>query len=140
MPDQFDGDFYVMAATVIPVFYLALTFQSTVSKDMITRMQREGSPFTQFVNLEAAIILFGVLFIAEALGEGYAIYALWAKDGDSFYRNYIFGSLLALVITAVIGPISPFVVALAKLGFRRKPSNPQPANQTSPTDEETLDS
>jgi hypothetical protein len=119
MPDQFDGDFYVMAATVIPVFYLALTFQATTSRDSVARMFQGGSRFSRLANLEGAILLFGVLFIAEAFGEGFAIYALWAKDGDPFYRNYIFGSLLALVFVVTVIPIGPFFIAIIKLALRQ---------------------
>jgi hypothetical protein len=40
MQKPFNADFYVTAATVIPVFYLALTLQGSTYRDLMTRWRK----------------------------------------------------------------------------------------------------
>ena len=118
--DTFNANFYITAATVIPVLYLALTLQSQTYERMISRAYREFQPRGRRTGWQfyRGIIVSSVLYTAilgtiyaGSVGEWLAISALYTKSAS---RNIGFAVLVALgylVIIVVAGPAVRFFKA-----------------------------
>jgi hypothetical protein len=118
----FNADFYVTAATIIPVLFLALTLQEKTYGQLIRRGVR-------IVNKESAswieslwLFLYGnvlsftgtAIVVAGIAGEITAILALYYRTSSP--QRLVLIPLLALVIAVGIGPAAQLLVPLYDKG------------------------
>lgn len=132
--DMFNGDFYLVAGTVIPVLFLALTLQGQTF-DRLTESLREssrkairkdlqeqsgfGAGFRMFV---IATVIF-IIVVAGLAGEFMAMIALYTRSLDKSLEVTVLVCLLVLVLAVVsvlfvkyeIAVIGPFIEILKPL-------------------------
>ena|SRR5258708_37245863 len=106
--DTFNADFYITAATVIPIFYLALTLQGQTYQEILTRLKDSShlesltATLTSFVMLMAGflIVFYGIL------GELLAIIALYERKPPSVSGGgtNVLISMIGLLAAVTIGP------------------------------------
>jgi hypothetical protein len=129
--DTFNADFYITAATVIPILYLALTLQGQTFEQMIKRMvkglpRRKGLTLWQFVlsrlfrsafvTASSAIIFFAIL------GEWDAILALYNRSASPTTGSIVLGSLLILMIAVIAGPALRWMWSAVEAGKASRPA------------------
>lgn|SRR5487761_1135778 len=129
--ETFNADFYVTAATVIPVLYLALTLQGPTFKRLLERGQDESfkvlmlelnkgsGPWLQrqtemwgrsFLSVGFIMANAGIL-VAGFLGEPIAIVALYHKSASHLSAQVVLGTMLALLAVVAGGQV--FILATA---------------------------
>jgi formate hydrogenlyase subunit 3/multisubunit Na+/H+ antiporter MnhD subunit len=109
MKDTFNSDFYVTAATIIPVLYLALTLQSPAFDMILTWWKKflvqESGTFRRANKrfwVACFIVVAGVSVLINSLfGEIYTIQALYNRSNTG-KASFILVSVIILTI-AVIG-------------------------------------
>jgi hypothetical protein len=110
--DAFNKDFYVTAATVIPLFYLALTLQGQTFERIIVRsikeINRRTTSWRQAVfNLISVFVLglAGIVIVSSGIaGESGAILALYNQSSSRTTDQLVLLSLFVLLIAVVTGP------------------------------------
>jgi hypothetical protein len=110
--DTFNADFYVTAATVIPVLYLALTLQGSTFEKVMSKwrdsVQDESKDVRPIQVFLPAYVLFcilaSVIILGGLLGEFYAIMALYSRSAADHSTVVVAVSLLALLAAVVAGP------------------------------------
>lgn len=107
----FNADFYIAAATVIPVLYLALTLQGTTYHDLMMgwRKTNKESPFTFWpqVRVVAVTILAMVgaaVIILGIVGEYSALQALEDRTVGPNTQSNVAEACLALLVMVAIPP------------------------------------
>ncbi len=113
MPNSFNADFYVVAATIIPVFYLALSLQGSTLTNTLARWRRAYEDFTQESSQDRQRSVQGMLvslltsgiIIGSMIAEYMAILALYDRSDDGITGPFVLWSLLGLLIVAVGGPL-----------------------------------
>ena len=125
VPPAFNVDFYVTAATVIPVLFLVLAVQENTFKDMIqtwqdlvvasrTTLHHKLRPLTAFRFTARYSLLplttFGIL-IAGSFGELLAVYAVYQGQDRGSTRVTVLLSTMFLVIVVLARPAWLFVRA-----------------------------
>jgi ABC-type Fe3+ transport system permease subunit len=116
--DTFNADFYVTAATIIPIFLLALTLQGRTIEDLLSRIykeyQREYSRdilLSAVQRLRVAIIAFLILVViiliiySGFLGEWYSVTSLYNRASSVNHYRAVLGSIFILLIIVVAGPM-----------------------------------
>jgi hypothetical protein len=128
MADNFQPDFYVTCATVIPVLFLAYAVQGGAYASFLKlyeqiekynsawvpppRPRRPGAYLASttrvLLTLTAApILLLGAILtvVAGGLGEGLAIYALYQGTDQAGIRLVVFVATLVLVAVVIVVPL-----------------------------------
>jgi hypothetical protein len=112
----FNADFYIAAATVIPVLYLALTLQGNTYHDLMMRWRKANkeSPFTFWPQVR--VITVALLSIAGAwvivigiIGEYSALQALENRTVGLNTRANVAEACVALLVMVAIPPCWLFV-------------------------------
>jgi hypothetical protein len=120
----FPSDFYVTAATVIPVLFLAVAVQGPAYENMITTAIRMTRPYvTAKVTLRsfaravagAAIIALAVILIMTVQGEIVALSALMTESATRADQNNVYTSVLTLLIAVIVPPVGIMIRAVAEL-------------------------
>jgi hypothetical protein len=106
-PPAFNSDFYVTAAAVIPVLFLAINVQPVFQGLGITAPQRQAkSPSRgQLMAVTVARIIVYIFMIAGIYGEIAAITALSDHTTASGIHQVVFLNMILLTIAAGAGPI-----------------------------------
>jgi hypothetical protein len=133
MHDSFNADFYVTAATVIPILFLALTLQGPTYDGLISRIikiisrlsdqaiakYREGASWwSPIVSSPLAYILIFFMLIAMLipiagiLGEWYAIWAIYNRAPSN--GPYIISYIVILLLAVASGPVWRIVSLMIK--------------------------
>lgn len=114
----FNANFYLTAATVIPVLYLALTLQGNTYNNLMTRWRKinKESSFTfwpQVRVVTAAILAISgaAITILGIIGEYSALQALVQERTGPNTQVNVFDACTALLITVGIGPVYLFLNA-----------------------------
>lgn len=130
MRSDFNSDFYVAAATVIPVLYLALGVQGSLLTGVITRLnkslrvmsrQRPDTPLRQLglvgrVAVSYALMVVAILIVAAGVvGEGAALLALYHQKGGPASGRLVLGSLIALLVLTAASPTWALILAWPRL-------------------------
>ncbi len=117
-------DFYITAATVIPVFYLALTFQGNLFRDQLRRWRdlSKEQPKTFWANVRlnvrgigtgGIVLLLLYAIIVGVIGEYSALQALangtLGRDATDTLGT-VWAGVISLLIAVAVGPIWWFVV------------------------------
>ena len=119
MEDSFKPDFYVAAATVIPVLYLALTLQGSAFEKWMKRWEGGASQYFQskltvksFVRVAGFMVIgvFAAAFVfAGIAGELFSFWALYQEGSSLGMKAFIFLSIVLLLVTVIIGPLMRFL-------------------------------
>lgn len=116
--NTFNANFYITAATVIPVLYLALTLQGNTYRDLMARWRETNrvSPFT--LRAQARVVLVALIAISGAiailqgvLGEYSALQALANEHAGDQTESNVFGACLLLLVMVAVGPAWWFLEA-----------------------------
>lgn len=111
---NFDPDFYVACATVIPIFFIAVTVQSAYTS--LTRASlnvlREGlTAVPDWVPSGSEVVasgflqlIAGVILAAGVIGEGVALTVLFQESEHQWERWVVFIATLVLVVTVAAVP------------------------------------
>jgi hypothetical protein len=122
--DTSSSDFYITAATIIPVLFLALVIEGGLWKWIQGQVSEASDPpivIRIFVSLLQAFAV--LVLIAGALGEVTALYALWRTDFSSVLSDIVFSTTVLLVVflTVELSMQIPgiFLVSLNKVKLTR---------------------
>jgi GNAT superfamily N-acetyltransferase len=130
MRSVFNSDFYVAAATVIPVLYLALGVQGSLLTGVIARLnkslrmmsrQRPDTPLRQLglvcrVAVSYALMAVAILVVAAGVvGEGAALLALYHQKGGPGTGRLVLASLIALLVLTAVSPVWALILAWPRL-------------------------
>ena len=130
MRSDFNTDFYVAAATVIPVLYLALGVQGSMLTWVITRLnrslqvmsrQRPDTPLRQLglvgrVAVSYVLMVVALLILAAGVvGESAAILALYHQKGGPTTGRFVAASLIALLALTAVSPMWRLILAWPRL-------------------------
>jgi hypothetical protein len=130
----FNANFYIVAATVIPVLWLALTIQGSIFDRALRAYhvaarqglfpepgQRAPAPLALAFATVVRMIL-TILTISGILGEILAIYALYQQQANSSTRQLVLQSAIILTAATIAGPTIANAIAY---GAARKPPTPR---------------
>lgn len=112
---SFNVNFYVIAATVIPVLYLALTLQGTMFERLMTHwLSTKDSPERFWPQIQVIVIAFISIFVGAVTlygvyAEFLAIRALYQESGNAQNEHTVYQSVVLLLIVAAAGPAARFV-------------------------------
>jgi hypothetical protein len=125
----FNSVFYLAAATVIPVLYLALTIQGSLLPGLLTRLHRNlelmAKPKDEQARQRRVIVILGgayaliavaVLIIAAGVvGEIVALLALLRLRDATWERLVVLWSLVGLLVVTAAGPLWALNAAWVRL-------------------------
>jgi hypothetical protein len=118
MAKHFNADFYVTCATVIPVLYLAVVVQGRAYEPAlrasrrviwafaaaeVARPSRLWMPVAFAAGMLLSLAAY-IVVIAGALGEAYALVALYQESDHPHVRLLVLLATLLLVTAAAAGP------------------------------------
>jgi hypothetical protein len=131
--DSFNANYYIVSATVIPLFYVALILQGSLAEDLermnkkigqyvdkrIKNSERYSSKLTNKAyglrNVSMALVWSFIGFIAFGLSalailaglaaEGLSLWSLLYESDSSWIRNLIFLSMVVLLIAMGVRPL-----------------------------------
>ena len=119
MKDAFNSNFYVIAATVIPVLYLALIVQANAIRQLLGRLDRAMQTKTRRESHNAIIpvlIILGLIaasaiwLVSTAIlilgigGEIAAILVLYHQSDSENVRDFVLVSTILLLVITTAGP------------------------------------
>ena len=121
--DTFNADFYVVAATIIPVLYLALTLQGQTFEQILSLYQAawksnppRGWRRWQTASLVAVLPLGGMAILATGVvGELQAIGALYQRQADSDTEGFVLITLFVLLTSVLIAPGARFYQVIRRV-------------------------
>lgn len=133
MDKNFDSNFYVTTATVIPVLYVALAAQfalldrvairfiANISLGPISRAGKGGPriPRTRkswfFSVLTYLMILFiGAVILFSLIGEVQSLLALYRQSDNNATKAGVLRSVIGLVVCIVVGPLWTLLVIMVR--------------------------
>jgi hypothetical protein len=109
--DTFNADFYVVAATVIPVLYLALTLQGSTFESLLAGWESNMRANARHARLNRAVlmmfpVLAYLLMVTGYAGELAAIFALYNRSSSGGAGPValisVIGLMLAVLATLTI--------------------------------------
>lgn len=96
---DFNADFYVATATIIPVVFLALAIEGGLWEWISGRIKTGGIPTVPARAFVSLLQLFAVLVIfAATLSEVLALFCLWQKYDNKITGSIVFLSTVLLVL------------------------------------------
>lgn len=141
--DGFNSNFYIVTATVIPVFYLALVLQFSIIAGIIKAAARNahalGSSAGRKIGLVRrtvrwALVLttfyaaFGVallVLVAGANGEIVSVLALYHQSGSRLDEIGALRAAIILPIAALLVPVWTIIVEIARFALSAIPDRAQ---------------
>jgi hypothetical protein len=122
--DTFNSNLYVVAATIIPLFYLALTLQGhtveILTSRLVKEIRREDKSLWHF--LWSALIGAGALsgglaiLVAGVTGEWLAILAVYNESASTTNGSIVLLCLLVMLIAVVTGPLLRLLLSFLGVG------------------------
>jgi hypothetical protein len=127
---RLNTDFYVAAATVIPVLYVALTVQGTMVSGLLDRINhtldkvgklssdsrnRQLRLLAAVILAQGAIVLIGIILLAGVPGEMIALLALLRNSDTVLMRNAVLCSIAVLLVVTALGPVWALNTAWVRL-------------------------
>lgn len=121
MKDTFNSNFYITAAAIGPVLYLALTLQGSTFEGIMKQWENLGRNFPLPVNPAPRAMLFrliGVVTIAVfatviilfgAIAELLALLALYQQKASPGVGQFILFSMVGLLVIATAVPLYRFL-------------------------------
>jgi hypothetical protein len=129
MKDSFNSNFYITAATVIPLLYITLFLQGQMTQNLVRRfhdlsdridkvfedwstngrtwISRSTAPIVRYLyeavgGLLAVVIM--VLPLAGIAAEGFSLWALYYQADNNTMREVVLWSMLGLLILVSANP------------------------------------
>jgi formate hydrogenlyase subunit 3/multisubunit Na+/H+ antiporter MnhD subunit len=123
--DTFNTDFYVVAGTIIPVLYLALTLQGQTFERVISTSIKQARASRRLAWLRAwTLLATGGLIVATGfIGEWTTMTALYNRSADSSTSQKVLFCIFLLLIAVTAGPA---------LRYYRAPMARKDAHEESP--------
>jgi len=119
LKDSFNSDFYVVAATVIPVLYLALTLQGSMFEEFVKQLKEHHPnpnlplvPYLRAVGVVMIPIVSSLAVFAGIMGEFFALLGLYRRTASPNMTQVVFTSMILLLALIVAVPVVRFSVAL----------------------------
>jgi hypothetical protein len=101
--DSFNADFYITAASVIPVLFLALTVQGELFDIMLTTMFKGYTGGRPVVGYAANLMLSVIVY--AGVGEGFAIFGIYDRHADEWMDLIVLCSVFALLGLVIFGAV-----------------------------------
>lgn len=124
MNDSFNSDFYVTAATVIPVLYLALTLQGSTLESLLERWLKlsikepgkkwDALSYLKFYLFTGAAISSGFAIFLSIFAEFISLKALYYKKSTPQDAQFVFTGATCLLILIAAIPFLKFLVVYFK--------------------------
>jgi len=115
---KFDASYYETAATVIPVFFLALTLQGRTYEDLMTRWRSSATqtPTELWPQIRFMLSAFVAIIVALAVffgiyGEYLALRAVYTGKATSAIRQSVFVASIGLLAVVAAAPLYSFLTA-----------------------------
>jgi hypothetical protein len=107
MAKNFNADFYVTCATVIPVLFLAVAVQGPTYESLFkAALRADARTERRYASLALVLLNIAVVIVfAGSGGEGMALWTLYRGSEVSGWRGWVFGLTLFLVAVVVAGPV-----------------------------------
>jgi hypothetical protein len=105
--DTFNSDFYVVAATIIPLLYLALTLQGQTYERLINRARKavsRGVIIPMLLIPVFSLLSLGIV-TAGILGEWLSIWALYERSASHKISQAVLVCLVVLLLAVATGPV-----------------------------------
>ena len=128
MSDTSSDNFYFASATIIPIFFLAITLQGPLYNNLIDKVKAGARALADSVDsdpsrkesraVNVAIVTGAVaaaILLTGAFGEFLAIKALYQPTNDKFTRSFVYWSVAGLIFLTVAGPAWALGRSWAKL-------------------------
>lgn len=107
----FNADFYITAAALIPLLYIALTLQKTTFRNIliatVASVEKASQTADEFPGPTATKAVFrftllsitmGMIWYGGIIGEGLAVWALYRQSESTFSDVFVLASILALLL------------------------------------------
>jgi hypothetical protein len=123
MNNSFNSNYYITAAAITPVLYLALTLQGSTLEELLKLWKANLIPDNVKWNIKAEIRMSGSVLIAMIaaggmflgiLAEFLAVLALYRQKASSSTANFILGAITYLLILVAAGPFIKFWITYFK--------------------------
>jgi hypothetical protein len=112
-PPTFNSNFFVTAATVIPVLFLAINVQPIFQYMWTNSQHKQGtSPFNrgQYLVLYSAIVTIDICLAIGIAGEVQAIRALANQGAPRWAQTFTEVIVVVLTCAAAIGPLLQLII------------------------------
>jgi hypothetical protein len=122
MKDTFNSNFYITAAAILPVLYLALTLQGSTFEGLMKQwinvsknlpLPFEGIPRARVVKFSAFVVMVTfatVIIIFGMAAEFLALLALYQQKVSAGVGQFILISMTGLLVVVIAVPFYRFVV------------------------------
>lgn len=127
MNDSFNSDFYVTAATVIPVLYLALTLQGSTLESLLERWLKLSTrepgkewgalSYVSFYLFTGVAITAGFAIFLSIYAEFVSLKVLYYKKSTPQDAQFVFIGITCLLILIAAIPCLKFLVVYFKTAF-----------------------
>lgn len=127
MNDTFNANFYIVTATINPIFFLALTIQGSFYGGLIERINSEVKVMekkesaTSWKDIGSAYLALGLVMLAAAIlisgvgSEVIAIIALCYQHSTNHWQLFVLWSTVGIIILTAVVPGLSFVRAFFNL-------------------------
>lgn len=108
--DTFDANFYIVAATIIPVLFLALTLQGSTYEALLTNWHGIVKKTLELSRARANLydvliyLVAGFVPVSGFLGELQAVFALYEGHATNNTKQFIFISIIVLLSATAFIP------------------------------------
>lgn len=112
MKEPFNANFYITAATLLPVLYIAIVLQGSTYAILIKRAIDEwlkNLAIYWIVRIAAYVIL-----SSWVIGEVLSVYALYEQSDSAGVRKLVLAAVVILILTASAGPAKAYFTHLHK--------------------------
>jgi hypothetical protein len=151
MSSSFNANFYVAAATVIPILYLAITLQGSTFEDLMRRLRKalpenqptgsRRTPLKSIVSLALTVlitVIAVVLIFGGISAEFVSFVALYQQRSSSRMDRDVLALIGGLLVVVIAGPVIKFLLIYFGSRSRRHSGteNPQQSQrnaEASPT-------
>lgn len=103
-PQPFNANFYIVAATVIPVLFVAIAVQSPTWESMIRRIRASQESLLASLAAIGLAITASFILIFAIMGEYVSASALYLQHITPGNGSNVLGALTALIVASAAGP------------------------------------
>ena len=143
MDKNFNSNFYIVTATIIPVFYLAMVVQAPLLNGIVSRLAKNLDRMWIYPSKEnsekkihpktraRSFILIGsflvpvvtglVALLASVIGEIDSVLALYYQTDSKYYKRAALTAIFALLAATLIGPLWTTLVAYIRFNVYAMP-------------------
>lgn len=137
--DTFNADFYIVAATVIPVLFLAVTLQGPTYERILNSWRvnaKKAAEADTSTNPLATLLVAASSYVAAIVillmgfgSEADAILALYRRRSATGLAFFVLFTIMTLMATVAFGPLAQFLRTLSAVWLNRRPILPSPRSE-----------